>query len=198
MSEKTELMEGQLWSLAQPDIRINTCKMKLIFIRLKAQCFNEGGITGLFKGLPEVGILKGFWDIQGVLESRKKTSIYKIYCCTNFCTVLLDACNTTLLLCNLSEFQNSPSYYFLCSWNLQALVVQHVIPNWVISHDLLTTHRMCLYKKLGLIDLDLQSSCVKQSKNHASAGLLWVLLRVPSSSTNLKCLQWRILERYSQ
>ncbi len=75
----------------------------------------------------------------------------------------------THLLCNLSEFQNSPSYYFLCSWNLQALVVQHVIPNWVISHDLLTTYRMCLYKKIGLIDLDWQSSCVKQSKNHVSA-----------------------------
>lgn len=175
MSEKTELMEGQLWSLAQPDIRTNIHKMKLIFIGLKAPCFNEGGFTGLYKGLPEVGILKGFWDIQGVLESKKQTGIYKIYCCTNFCSVLFDACNTTLLLCNLSEFQNSPSYYFLCSWNLQALVVQHVNPNWVISHDLLTTYRMRLYKKIGLIDLDLQSSTVKQSKNHVSARFLWVL-----------------------
>jgi hypothetical protein len=34
--------------------------MKLIFIGLKAPCFNEGGFTGLYKGLPEVGILKGF------------------------------------------------------------------------------------------------------------------------------------------
>jgi hypothetical protein len=168
MSEKTELMEGQLWSFTQPNIRTNICKMKLTFIRLKAQCFNEGGFTGSYKGLPEVGILKDFWDVQGVGESRKQTGIYKIYCSTNFCTVLLDACNTTLLLCNLSEFQNSPSYY-LCSWNLQALVVQHVIPNWVISHDLLTTYRMHLYKKIGLIDLDLQSSCVKQSKSHVSA-----------------------------
>jgi len=78
MSEKTELMEGQLWSLAQPDIRTNIRRMKLIFIRLKAQCFNEGGFTGSYKGLPEVGILKGFWDVQGVLESRKQTGIYNL------------------------------------------------------------------------------------------------------------------------
>jgi hypothetical protein len=123
----------------------------------------------LYKGLPEVGILKGFWDIQGVLESKKQTGIYKIYCCTNFCSVLFDACNTTLLLCNLSEFQNSPSYYFLCAWNLQALVVQHVNPNWVISRDLFTTYRMRLYKKMGLIDLDYNHPLL------SSPRIMWVL-----------------------
>jgi hypothetical protein len=120
MSEKTELMEGQLWSLAQPDIRTNIRKMKLIFTRRKAQCFHEGGFTGSCKGLPEVGILKGFWDVQGVLESRKQTDIYKIYSCTNFCTVLLDACNTTLLLCNLSELQWSSCK--LCVWSTSSLM----------------------------------------------------------------------------